>query len=398
MYDVIIIGGLGHVGLPFGIALADKGLQVALYDTDPSRRSTVDRGEMPFMERGAEPILKRVIHKTLHFSTNIRDVADSDTVVITIGTPLDEYMNPKLLPVLSLAEEMIPHLHNGHHVMLRSTVYPGATDRTYDFFESKGLKIHLSFCPERVAQGQAISELGGFPQIVSGFTDEAVKRAESMFNKLGSETVVVTVHEAELAKLFSNAYRYITFAIANQFHMIATEHGVDYKQVYRAFTYNYGRAKALPSPGFTAGPCLFKDTMQLVAYTQNSFSLGHAATLVNEGLPNFLMAGLLKRYRDLRGRRVGVLGMAFKADIDDIRDSLSYKLLKILKFYGASVSCSDEYVKDPSFVTKEELISTCPIVIVGVPHSAYKTIKIPKETYLVDLWNVVPDHDHPKRE
>jgi UDP-N-acetyl-D-mannosaminuronic acid dehydrogenase len=389
MYDVIIVGGLGHIGLPFGIALADTGLKVALYDTDEGRRRIVARGEMPFLEYDAEPILKRVINRTLHLSTDIRDVANSESVVITIGTPLDEYLNPKLLPILTLAEQLIPHLHHDHHVMLRSTVYPGSSERMNAFFESEGLRLHLSFCPERVVQGYAMRELGRFPQIVSGFTDEAIRRAESLFRRLGSETVVVKVREAELAKLFSNAWRYVSFAITNQFYMMATEQGVDYKQVHHALTYNYERAKGIPTPGFTGGPCLLKDTMQLAAYSQNSFSLGHAAVLINEGLPNFIVKVLRQHYGHLREKKVGILGMAFKADIDDIRDSLSYKLVKILKFYGASVFCSDEFVKDPAFVTKEELITTCPTVIVGAPHSAYKGIKIPKETYLIDLWGIV---------
>jgi UDP-N-acetyl-D-mannosaminuronic acid dehydrogenase len=389
MYDVMIVGGLGHIGLPFGIALADTGLQVALYDINERRRASVERGEMPFCEYDAEPILKRVINRTLYLSNDIRDVADCDSVIITIGTPLDGYMNPKLLPMLSLAEELMPHLHDGHHVMLRSTVYPGSSERVNSHFKSRGIRIHLSVCPERVVQGYAIRELGRFPQIVSGFTDEAVRRAESLFKRLGSETIVVSIGEAELVKLFSNAWRYISFAIANQFHMVATEKGFDFRRIYHALTYNYDRAKDLPTPGFTAGPCLLKDTMQLAASSQN-FSLGHAAMLINEGLPNFIVQELRKRYGDLEAKKVGILGMAFKADIDDIRDSLSYKLVKTLKFYGATVSCSDEFVKDPAFVTKEELIATCPTIIVGVPHSAYKRISIPKDTYLIDLWNIVP--------
>jgi len=151
----------------------------------------------------------------------------------------------------------------------------------------------------------------------------------------------------------------------------------------------YGRAASLPGAGFAAGPCLLKDTMQLAAFNSNSFMLGHSAMMVNEGLPSFLVEQLQKRY-DLSTITVGILGMAFKANIDDTRDSLSYKLGKILRFHGATVQYSDEFAKDPTFITKEALVSSCDVVIVGVPHSAYKTLTVPEKLDVVDVWNVLP--------
>lgn len=388
--DVLIIGGLGHIGLPLGILLADAELQVALYDLDEKKRAVVEAGEMPFLEYDAEPILKRVIGKTLHIARSLEEVATSETVIITIGTPVDEYLNPKMLPILQLAEQLTRYLHNDQHIMLRSTVFPGTSQRLHDFFLSREVKVDLSFCPERIIQGHAIRELGRLPQIISGFTEKAVCRAEALFRKLDVQMVSVGVQEAELAKLFTNAWRYIQFAIANQFYIMATEHGADFAKIHHAMTYGYDRAKDFPSPGLAAGPCLLKDTLQLSAFHQSNFQLGHAAMFINEGLPNFIVENLRKMYgSDFGKSRVGILGMAFKADIDDIRDSLSYKLAKVLKFYGATVVCSDEYVKDPTFVSKEELIATCPIVIIGVPHSTYKRLQIPKSTNVVDLWNVV---------
>jgi len=173
--------------------------------------------------------------------------------------------------------------------------------------------------------------------------------------------------------------------------MIAATHGADYDRIYHAMTSQYERAQDFPRPGFTAGPCLLKDTLQLAAFHGNTFQLGHAAMMVNEGLPNFLVQRLRQDLpQDLGDLRVGILGMAFKADIDDIRDSLSYKLAKILRFHGALVVCSDEFVTDPTFVSKEELVASCPVVIVGVPHSAYRKLAVPATTRLIDLWGVVP--------
>ncbi len=395
-FDVIIIGGFGHVGLPLGITLADAGVRVLLYDVDAAKRPLIEAGRMPFIEHDAEPILKRVIGKTLHVADRLADVARAETVIITIGTPVDGYLNPVLRPMFELAEAMAAHLRNGQTVILRSTVFPGTSERLQERFTRRGLRVGLAYCPERIVQGYAIRELRTLTQIVSGCTEPAALRADALFRRLGVSTIRVTVQEAELAKLFSNAWRYIQFATANQFYMMATEQGADYARIYQAMTHQYARAQDIPRPGFAAGPCLLKDTLQLAAFQENQFPLGHAAMMVNEGLPHFLVRYLTEmRELALTGTRVGILGMAFKADIDDIRDALSYKLAKILRFHGAEVVCSDEHVKDPAFVTKETLIATCPIVIVGVPHAAYRHLAVPEETELLDLWSAI--RERPKR-
>ena len=128
--------------------------------------------------------------------------------------------------------------------------------------------------------------------------------------------------------------------------------------------------------------------MQLAAFNNNNFFLGHAAMMVNEGLPNFIVEDIRKRH-NISKKKVGILGMAFKADIDDTRDSLSFKLGKILRFHGAKVYYSDEYAKDPTFISKEQLVKVCDIVIIGAPHSAYKNIKTPKKTKLIDIWGIL---------
>ncbi len=385
--DVVIIGGLGHVGLPLGIVLANTGLQVGLYDIDESRRAIVERGEMPFIEYDAGPILRQVIRKQLHVVSNLDVVRNAASVIVTIGTPLDEYLNPKMTGMMRLAEQLVRHLRADQHVILRSTVYPGTTRKLFDYFSGLGLDVQLSFCPERIAQGYAIRELRKLPQIISGFTAEAVAQAEALFSRLEVPTVTLSVQEAELAKLFSNAWRYIQFATANQFYMIACESGADFYKIHHAMTAGYERAGDFPRPGFAAGPCLLKDTMQLAAFHRGSFQLGHASMLINEGLPDFLVSSLAKQY-DLLNFPVGILGMAFKADIDDIRDSLSYKLRKALAFHGARVLCSDEYAKDPTFVSKEALIDRSRVIIVGAPHSQYRELIFPSTKHVIDIWGL----------
>jgi UDP-N-acetyl-D-mannosaminuronic acid dehydrogenase len=382
--EVFILGGCGHVGLPLGIMMADAGIRVKLYDIHPERLAMVRRGKMPFIEYGAQPILDRVLNKTLFIAKEISELRNSDALVITVGTPIDEYLNPKTGPLFEVIKQISPHLRDGQHLIVRSTVCPGMTRELRRLLPAK---VHLSNCPERISQGYAVQELTQLPQLVSGFSKEAVEFSSRLFRKLGCDITVLEVEEAELAKLYLNAWRYIHFAIANQFYMMAVQRGVDFFKMHKAMTGNYARGKDLPLPGFTAGPCLLKDTLQLASLSSRNFVLGQAAMQINEGLPIFIVEELKKSF-DLSKETVGILGMAFKADVDDTRDSLAYKLKKLLFFYGAKVLCSDPLVKDPSFVTPEELFKKCRIIVIGAPHTAYKSLRFPAGKQIVDVWGM----------
>jgi UDP-N-acetyl-D-mannosaminuronic acid dehydrogenase len=343
---------------------------------------------MPFIEYGAEPILKEVIKNgNLQLSMSIDTVSKARYVIVAIGTPVDEYLNPKTREFLEFFSGLREYLHNDQLIIIRSTVYPRTCQQIRNILGNDET-WHVAYCPERIIQGYAVKELRELPQIVAGLSEKAVEDASRLFSILSPKIIRTSIGEAELVKLFSNAWRYIQFAVTNQFYMISHNFGVDYDKVREAMTEGYGRAATLPTAGFAAGPCLLKDTMQLSAFSSNNFLLGHAAMMINEGLPNFIVDDLRKRY-DLSNTNVGILGMAFKADIDDIRDSLSYKLGKILRFQGAKVYYSDEYAKNPTFVSKEELINACDIVIIGVPHSAYRSLVIPEKSEIVDLWGII---------
>lgn len=387
--DICIVGGAGHVGLPLAIAFAAAGQRVILNDLNEAALAQIATGTMPFVEYGAEPLLKQALaDNRLLMSTDPRSVSRARFVIVAVGTPVDEYLNPKLRALFDLFQHLRPYLDPSQTIIIRSTVFPRTCRQVERLLREDGRKWLVAYCPERIAQGYAIKELRELPQIVSGASPAAVESAAGLFALIAPEIVHLEIEEAELAKLFSNAWRYIQFASANQFYMLATSIGVDFNRVREAMVRGYGRAASLPGAGFAAGPCLLKDTMQLAAFNNNSFPLGHVAQSINEGLPNFIV-DMISRRRQLSETRVGILGMAFKADIDDIRDSLSYKLGKVLRFHGATVMYSDEFAKDSTFITKEALVAGADVVIVGVPHSAYRSLSVPAGVEVVDLWGVL---------
>ena len=387
-YDICVIGGFGHVGLPLTIVFADKGKKVVSFDINENVMNTIKKGRMPFIEYDSEEILKRVL-KNGNFSLSLSPdvISESENVVIVIGTPVDEHLNPEFELMKKMMGSYKKYFRNGQLIVLRSTVYPGTTEMLDRWFKSNNIKVDIAFCPERIAEGYAIKELQGLPQIVSSTTDKGLKRAKKLFRVITDEIVELKPVEAELAKLFTNVWRYIKFATANQFFMIANDHKADFYKIHKTMTYNYPRAKDLPGPGFAAGPCLFKDAMQLASFNNNSFYLGHSAMLVNEGLPNYIVNKLKIKY-NLSNKVVGVLGMAFKGDVDDKRESLSYKLKKILNFEAKKVYLSDVYIKEDGFLSAKDLIKKSDIIIIATPHKEYRRIKFPKNKIIIDIWNI----------
>jgi len=386
--DLAVVGGCGRVGLPLGIAFADRGLSVVAVDRNPATVDTVRSGKMPFEEPDAAETLERVL-STGRFSvtTEPEAISDCEYVAVVIGTPVDEHLNPDPHVVALAVEQLGPHLRPGQHVVLRSTVYPGVTRLVGQVIEGICRDVDLSFCPERIAEGKAFIELFSLPQIVSGHDARSVERASALFRHFTEDIVVVEPEEAELAKLFTNTWRYIKFAAANQMFMVANDYGLDFERVRQAMVHDYPRAQDLPGAGFAAGPCLFKDTMQLAAFNNNNFTLGHASMMVNEGLPLYVVARLEDRF-DLASSTVGILGMAFKAESDDIRSSLSYKLKRILRFKAARVLCHDPYVTvDPDLSPLEQVLRQSDLLIIAAPHVAYASLSTEKP--VIDIWNLL---------
>ena len=385
--DVAIMGGCGHVGLPLGIALAGAGVNVALYDTDLAAVDTVRSGKMTHFEPCAQAMLEEVLaNARLSVTSDPAVLASSEHVVVVLGTPIDEHLNPDPYAVIDALEQVSDHFREHQLLVLRSTVFPGVTRMVERLMHRMNKSVDVAFCPERIAEGRAMEELRSLPQIVSGRTNRAVERAEALFRHLTDSIVRVTPEEAELAKLFTNSYRYIKFAAANQLYMMANDFGLDYERIRAAIVHDYPRAADLPSAGFAAGPCLFKDTMQLAAFNNNNFHLGQASVQVNEGLPLYLTSRIAARF-DLGSMTVGILGMAFKGESDDNRSSLAYKLKRILKVRAAGVLTTDPYVvTDQELWPLDEVLARSDLIVIGAPHRSYADLAIPQP--VIDIWNI----------
>jgi UDP-N-acetyl-D-mannosaminuronic acid dehydrogenase len=387
--DLVVLGGGGHVGLPLSLAFADSGWRVGIYDINTATLDRIASGEMPFLENGADELLPKMLASgRLFFDSTPAMLERTDRVVVVVGTPVDEFHGPSMTIFEQTVDAIAPHLRTGALVVLRSTVYPGTTEYVERRLRERGAKVDVAFCPERIAEGHALEELRTLPQIVGVESDVAAERAGELFGQLGAKTIRTTSKEAELAKLFTNTWRYMKFAVANQFLMIADQAGVDYTKVLAAVKDDYPRARDLPGPGFAAGPCLFKDTMQLSAFTSDHFPMGQAAMQVNEGLPAYLVSALQRRYGTLQGKTIGILGMAFKAESDDTRASLSFKLRKLLTWAGATVLCTDPYVEDARFIGLDETVQRSDIVVLGVPHQAYRGLELGGRD-VVDVWGAL---------
>jgi len=385
--NISIIGGAGHVGFPLGLIFSSKGFKVSLIDKDKKNIKKINNGEIPFLEEHSKKLLSRMIKKGKIYATDqINEISKSKYIIICIGTPITNQLNPNLKPFLNFFHNLKTKIKKDQIIIIRSSIYPGICEKVYKIIEKKCK--NLSYCPERIVQGKSIVELPKLPQLVSGKSKKAILESGKLFKTICKKIIFTEVIEAELVKLFSNAYRYINFSISNQFYMICQNQNLNFFKIRNIMREGYLRNANIPESGFTAGPCLLKDTMQLSSFYNHRFKLGHAAMSVNEGIPEFIIKNLQKKY-NLKKKIIGVLGLTFKAETDDIRDSLAIKLVKLLKSKKINTFQSDEFYENKENIPKNELIKKADIIILATPHKAYKKLKIQKNKIIVDIWGLI---------
>jgi len=389
----LCVVGIGRVGLPLSLYFASHGIPTIGLDVDKSKIELLLAGKMPFIEEGAMPILKETLGKTFFPTAEFSKIAEADVIILTLGTPVDEFLNPDLSQITASLEAMLPYLKRGQTMILRSTVSPGSTEFVRQFLEkNKGFAVgkdfFVAFCPERIAEGKAFNELATLPEIIGGVDEESSKKASEVFRPLNKEVYTTTALNAELLKLFTNMYRYINFAIANEFMVIAEEWGADIYEIVELSNKNYPRGGPRV-PGFAAGPCLSKDgffLMEKIPFPD----LISTAWKINETLPAYLVEKA-KQLKEIRGKKCAILGLSFKANHDDCRASLSYKVKKLFLKEHAVVSTHDVYMHGPNF---EKEIEGADFLVIATAHNEYKK---PLEYYqkhlnsgavVVDVWNI----------
>lgn len=391
----VSIIGVGRVGLPLALFIAEKKNTVFGIDADGDKVKIITKGVLPFMEEGAAVLLKKHINKSFFVSTDSSNISTSNVIILTLGTPVDENMNPSLVQIDKAIEAFSPHLRKNQLLILRSTVSPGTTLYVGSKLRELGFKVgtdfFIAFCPERIAEGKSLRELQEIPQIVGGVDRLSTNKAKEFFESLGITVNKTDSVSAELSKLFTNMYRYINFAIANEFMILAGNYHRDIYQIVELVNKNYKRG-GLSLPGLTAGPCLFKDGFFLINDVPFPDLIVNSWK-INESIPLFLIKKVRERIR-LDSKKAVILGLAFKAEIDDIRESLAFKVKKALERERAKVFLHDPYV--PGYQNKpEEILKGADLIFLATNHKYYQSLDISKIRKLVskncvicDVWNV----------
>lgn len=405
----LAVVGIGRVGLPLAVTFAEEGVQVVGIDRDVDHVSRVNAGEFPFLEDGAEEMLRRSLAAERFRATTdaATAISEAQVVILTVGTPLGSDLRPDNSQIETALVAVSEALREHSLVVLRSTVPAGTTDRVVApaLVRQTGFRLgenlFVAFCPERIAEGKAIKELRRLPEIVGGCEPTSGDLAAELFGLLdpNKKIHVTDAMSAELAKLFTNVYRYVNFALANEYALIAEHYGRDASSIISMLRDDYARAP-VPLPGPAGGPCLTKDGYFLIEeLTYPDFVL--TAWKLNDSIPAH-MAQRVQRHLEVRGktldgRKVAVLGRAFKAEIDDDRLSPSLRLIDVLQRLGADVHVHDPYLPSEGL---EAVLEDAEVIVLATNHAAYSELD-PKEVsrlarpncLLADCWAMLDEKD-----
>jgi len=396
----ISVIGLGRVGLPLALSFADRGMRVLGVDHDRAVLDSIRAGRMPWSEDGTQELLDRVSATgRLELAERAADAAACDDIVITIGTPSFFHFESDLRQVRAAVDDLLPLLRPGHALILRSTIAPGTTEFVAAYLEKRrGLKVgedvFVAHAPERIAAGRFLEEISTLPCIIGGVGEASTERAASTFSVFGAPIVKTTPVQAELAKIWTNILRYATFALPNLLMMDCERYGANVFEVIDLINRDYPRG-GIGMPGLTAGTCLRKDFV-FSEERSNAPGMLLAVSRVHEAVPLFLVEGIKRRLGSLSSRKVAVLGLTFKRDTDDERDSLSPKLIRLLERELADVAVCDPRAPTPT-QPLADAVHEADVVIIATNHSEFETPEAVHEIVggasenclLVDPWNAL---------
>ena len=398
-HDVSIIG-LGRVGLPLALCFADRGLRVLGVDKDPERLDAVRAGRMPFKETGTQELLDQVRGTgRLQLSARVADAAQAEHIVITLGTPSFSHIEIDMRDIRSALDDLLPVLEPGHSLILRSTVAPGTTDFVAGYLAKQrgfevGSEVFVAHAPERIAAGKFVAEISSLPCIVGGVGEESGERVGRLFSTFGAPIVQTTPVQAELAKIWTNILRYTQFALPNLLMMDCERHDANVFEVIDLINRDYPRG-GIAQPGLTGGTCLRKD-FAFSEERSNSPGMLLGVSRVNESVPLFLVEGIKRRLENLAGKKVAVLGLSFKRDTDDERDSLAHKLIRLVERELADVAVHDPHVTEPT-QSFDDAVLDADVIVVATNHSEFSRPEVAgaildsahRDCLLVDPWNAL---------
>jgi UDP-N-acetyl-D-mannosaminuronic acid dehydrogenase len=394
MTESVAVVGLGRVGLPLALAFADRGLDVIGIERRDAVLEQIAAGRMPFRETGTQELLESVLEgKRFERTKTVRDAASADHIVLTLGTPSHVHIEIDISEIRSVIDDLLPVLREGQSLILRSTVAPGTTEWVAGYIEQRrgfrvGEDLFVAHVPERIAANHFLQEIATLPCIVGGVGEGSGARAADLFRVFGTEIVQTTPTQAELAKIWTNILRYAEFALPNLLMMECEQYGANVFEVIDLINRDYPRG-GMARPGLTSGACLRKD---FTFSEERSSAPGMllAVSRVHETVPLFLVKGLKSRLGgSLRDLKVAVLGLTFKRDSDDARDSLSFKVIRLLERELAHVARHDPNMPAES-EPLDSALEGADAVVIATNHSEFEGLvgRLPEGTLLVDPWNV----------
>jgi len=408
--------GLGYVGLPLVIRFCEEGFTVTGFDIDPAKVAAINAGKSYIQHIAGDQLKKFIKKRTLKATADFKTLRSVDAIIICVPTPLNEMREPDLAYVEKTGDLIARYLRPGQIVSLESTTYPGTTDEILlPKFAGRQLKagrdFYLIFSPEREDPGNKNFSTKTIPKVVGGITPACRKVGEVLYGQIIDTVVSVSsTRAAELTKLLENIYRCVNIALVNELKMLADRMGIDIWEVINASsTKPFGFAPFYPGPGL-GGHCIPIDPFYLSwkarAYDFTTKFIELAGE-INTGMPyyvvNKIIEALNAQGKSLKGSRVLVLGVAYKKDIDDDRESPSLKLIEILQGTGAAVVYNDPYVPRlkksrryafslSSVKLTERLLKNVDVVLIATDHSLYNYDWIARHAQLViDTRNAVKD-------
>ncbi|HXT10468.1 MAG TPA: nucleotide sugar dehydrogenase [Candidatus Angelobacter sp.] len=354
----IAIVGLGYVGLPLSLQFARSGVSVLGLDVDPAKVTSLNQGRSYIKHIESSAIADQVKAGQFSASEDFSRIKEVEAVIICVPTPLNKNREPDISFIINTGKSIAPHLHKGILIVLESTTYPGTTDEDLRAVleAGSGLKagkdFHLAFSPEREDPGNPNSKVASIPKVIGGLTPACLEKAKAVYGKAIKTLVPVSsCRAAEATKLFENIFRGVNIALVNELKLVYTAMGIDVWEVIEAAkTKPFGFMAFYPGPGL-GGHCIPIDPFYLTwkarEYSQNTKFIelaGEINTAMPEYVVNRVGEALNSQRKAINGSKVLIVGLAYKADVDDDRESPSYVLMNLLQARGASVAYYDPYV------------------------------------------------------